>query len=198
MTRRRKWLLGSGIALLVLALSFPWWISLPGSFLVDSDTPSPADSIVVLGGDQYGFRVNKAVALVRQGIAPRVVVSGNNWYFGLWECELAIDQAVKQGQPRDLFTPFRHAAGSTDEELQAIFAEAKKQGWKSIVIVTSNYHTRRTHLLAERHHVEGLRVQVVASEDGFFRPDEWWWHRESRKVLFLEWTKLLAAVVGGL
>ncbi len=198
MVSKHKRLIGLGIVLVAIILSYPWWIPLPGTLLVKSTNPEPADAVFVLGGDTYGFRVKGAAELVQRGIAPKVWVSGNDWYFGLWECELAIDQAVKQGQPREIFEPFRHQATSTDDELRLIFEEARKHGWKSIVVVTSNFHTRRTGILVRRNQPEGLRVQVAASDDRYFRPEEWWWHRESRKLLFMEWLKMGAALLGGL
>lgn len=190
--------MGAGILLLAIGISFPWWIPLPGTLLVNSSPAAPADGLVVLAGDSYGYRVKEGANLVHQGIAPKVLVSGNNWYYGLWECELAIDMAVNQGQPREIFEPFRHEATSTEEELRMIFAEAGKRGWKSMVLVTSNFHTLRTGMLVDRTKPPDLRVQVVASDDRYFKPQEWWWHRESRKLLFMEWVKLGAALVGGL
>jgi uncharacterized SAM-binding protein YcdF (DUF218 family) len=195
---KHRRLIGLGVVLVALVLSYPWWILLPGTILVKSSEPQPAEAVFVLGGDTFGFRVKGAADLVHRGIAPLVLVSGNDWYFGLWECELAIDQAVKNGQPREIFEPFRHNATSTDDELRKIFAEAQRRGWKSIILVTSNFHTRRTGLLVRRNLPEGLHVQVVASEDRYFRPEEWWWHRESRKLLVMEWMKMGAALLGGL
>lgn len=195
---KRKWLLGALVVLLVLALSYRWWLPLPGQVLVKGSEPAPADAIVVLGGDYAGFRVQAGAELVKEGYAPRVLISGNNWYFGLWECEVAIDFAVQNGQPREIFEAFRHSAGSTDEELQMLFAEASRRNWKSLLIVTSNFHTRRTGILVNRLRPKGLDVRVVSSPDRFFVPDQWWWHRESRKTLLYEWMKLGAVMVGGL
>lgn len=195
---RRKWVLAGTLFIFLIAATYSWWLPLPGQLLVKSDGPSKADGLIVLGGDVAGYRLQAAGELVQGGYAPIALVSGNNWYYGLWECEVAIDFAVRNGQPREAFEPFRIQANSTDEEIQLLFAEAQRRGWKSILIVTSNYHTRRTGILVNRYLPPGVQVRLFGAPDRYFQPDQWWWHRESRKTLFYEWTKMLAVLAGGL
>jgi hypothetical protein len=37
---------------------------------------------------------------------------------------------------------------------------------------------------------------MVAADDQFFRPGDWWHSREAEKTVFMEWTKSLANAVG--
>lgn len=198
MIRTRKWAIALLLLLALAVLSWRWWLPLPGEFLVRVDTPVKSDGIVVLAGDGYGNRIRAGAELAKQGYAPIVLASGAAWIYGVCECDLAIEYAVKHGYSRALFEPLRNEATSTDAEARTIFTEAQRRGWKSILIVTSDYHTRRTRMILNRLKPEGLRLSVYAAPDRFFRPHEWWWHRESRKTFLTEWAKLGAALVGGL
>ncbi len=194
---RRRWLIAAACFLALLAAA-PLWLPWPGLFLVNSSPPQKADAVLVLAGDYHGYRTQAGAELVKEGIAPIALISGSDWYYGLWECDLAIDFAVKNGQPREILEPFRHPATSTDEELRLFFPVAQQRGWERVIVVTSNYHTRRTAMLANRYKPAGLEVAVFGAPDRYFQPEQWWWHRESRKILFFEWTKVFAAVLGGL
>ncbi|MDZ7639595.1 MAG: YdcF family protein [Bryobacterales bacterium] len=198
MKRYRKWAIAFLLVIAVAALTWRWWLPLPGEFLVDGDAPVKSDGIVVLAGDGYGYRVQTGAELAKQGYAPLVLTSGAAWIYGVCECDLAIDYAVRNGQPRELFEPLRNEASSTETEIHAILVEAQRRNWKSILVVTSDYHTRRTRFLMDRLKPDSLTVNIVGSPDRFFRPEQWWWHRESRKTFLSEWTKLGAALVGGL
>jgi uncharacterized SAM-binding protein YcdF (DUF218 family) len=194
---RRCWIVVLGLLVLIV-LTYNWWLPLPAQFLVNAGPPTKADAILVLGGDVSGYRTQMAAELVQEGYAPVVIVSGNDWFYGLWECEVAIDFAVQNGQPREIFEPFRVKATSTDEEVRLIYDELERRNLKSVMVVTSNFHTRRAGILFRRHQPPGVQVHMVASADRYFIPEHWWWHRESRKTFLLEWTKLGAAMVGGL
>ncbi len=162
------------------------------------DSPVKSDGVVVLAGDGYGYRIRAGAKLAQEGYAPVVLASGAAWFYGVCECDIAIDYAVRHGYSRTLFEPLRNEATSTQAEALAIFAEARRRGWKSILIVTSDYHTRRTRLLFDRIKPEGMILHIYAAPDRFFRADRWWENRESRKILLMEWTKLAAALAGGL
>lgn len=194
---RRKWL-AVAVVLIAIAAAYPLWLPLPGVLLVNTQAPEKSDGLIVLAGEYSGYRAQAGAELVREGYAPVALISGTNWYYGIWESDLAIDFAVRNGQPREILESFRHEATSTDEELQLLFAEAQRRGWRRVILVTSNFHTRRTGLLVRRNLPAGLDVRIFGSPDKYFQPEQWWWHRESRKILFLEWVKLVAAVAGGL
>ena len=51
------------------------WVALPraGRFLVEGDPPEKADAIVVLAGS-YPDRILEAVALYKEGWAPRILI----------------------------------------------------------------------------------------------------------------------------
>ncbi len=159
-----------------------------GSYLDQSGPPENADAVFVLAGDETGHRILKAAELVRQGYAPRVVVSGPWGHYGLYECDLAIPFAVKAGYPESDFLPFPNHALSTRDEAAAAAVELQSLGVHRVLLVTSLFHTRRAGGLF-RAAAPDLTFIVVAAPDEHFTKDGWWHDREARKIFALEWAK---------
>ncbi len=191
--KRRFVFLGLALAiLLVLAGIFHAAIlSGLGSYLVQSEPPEKADIVLVLAGDSFGNRILKAAELVRQGYAPRVLVSGPEGLYGHHESDLAIPFAVKAGYPESYFVPFEHQARSTMEEAQAAVPELRRLGVQRVLLVTSDYHTRRAAKIF-RAAAPGLTFVVVAAPDFYFTAQGWWLNREGRKTFMTEWMKTVA------
>jgi uncharacterized SAM-binding protein YcdF (DUF218 family) len=185
------------LALIValIAMTHATWMGWLGTFLVDARSPVPADLIVVLGGDGYGHRVLRAAELVKQGYAPKVLVSGAPGFYDLHESDLAIPFATRHGYPAAWFVPLVHNAHSTEEEALAIRPELEKLHAHRVLVVTSDYHTRRAlHTLRARW--PGIEIHMVSAPDEFFSVYGWWHTRDGRKVFFLEWIKTFASMVG--
>ena len=111
-----------------------------------SDPLEHADLIYVLAGDFWGSRVLLAARLGAQGWAPKVVMSGGMYSSGEisgYTGDLAADFAVKQGYPRSLFLAFPLSARSTVDEARAMGPIFHRLGAKRIILVTSNFHSRR-------------------------------------------------------
>lgn len=175
--------------------TYPFWLTALGTFLVRSETPVPADMIVVLAGDFTGGRVCKAGDLVRQGFAPKAFISGPSGVYGLDESDLAIRLAVRKGYPESSFVSFPNTAKSTASESQVLIAQLRKLGVHKIDLVTSNFHTRRAGNIFRAQAPE-MEVHVVESPDPYFTPDGWWKEREGRKTFLMEWIKTVAAWFG--
>ena len=179
----------------LIALSHSVWMGWMGAFLVDAEKPVRADIVIVLAGDTYGHRILKGAELVKDGYAPSVVVSGPPGFYDLHENELAIPFAVRHGYPAAWFIPFPHNALSTRDEARALLPEIQKLHAHRVIVVTSDYHTRRA-LRIVRPAWPGIETHMVAAPDEFFTPHGWWHTREGRKTFFLEWTKTLTSFVG--
>jgi uncharacterized SAM-binding protein YcdF (DUF218 family) len=166
---------------------------------VENDGPAKADIGVVLAGDYWGDRIEKAAQLIRQGYIPDVLVSGPPGYYGYHECDLAISFIVRQGYPAAAFIPFPHDGLSTEEEARAILPELRKRNIHSYLLVTSDYHSRRA-ARTFRHIGRKMgyepAVRAVTSSDRYFRVERWWQTREGRKTVFFEWSKTVAFSLG--
>ena len=162
-----------------------------GGFLVKAVPPEKADVVLVLAGDSYGNRILKGAELVREGYAPKAVISGPEGLYGFHECDLAIPFAVKAGYPESYFIPFPHSAKSTREEAEDSVGELHQLGAHRVLLVTSLYHTRRAGSFF-RTIAPDITFIVVAAPDQFFTADGWWHQREARKTFLMEWTKTIA------
>ncbi len=179
-------------AVIVFALIFHSAIlAALGRYLVSAGPPEKADIVVVLAGDASGNRILKAANLVRQGYAPKVLVSGPAGMYDFSECDLEIPFAVRRGFPESYFLHFENHAHSTQEEAQAVIPELRRLGAKNILLVTSDFHTRRAGRIFRRM-APGLTFHVVAAPDVYFTPGAWWENREGRKTFAIEWMKTLA------
>ncbi len=118
----------------------------PIALVVRDPRPAHADAIVVIGGDHKPERVALAVDLYRQGVAPVVLISaGVEVLEGgrtVREAAVMIRQATELGLPRDVILVedwSQTTVGNATETL----GFARRLGWRSIVLVTSAYHSRR-------------------------------------------------------
>ena len=162
-----------------------------GAYLVNATPPQPADVILVLAGDHYGNRILEAGKLVRQGLAPRALISGPSGEYGSYECDLAIPFAVRHGYPESYFGHLEHDARSTAEEAAAVVPALRKTGARRVLLVTSDYHTRRAGYVFRRA-APDLEFIVVAAPDSDFSAQGWWRSREGRKIALYEWMKTVA------
>ena len=115
-----------------------------GAYLVQADPPQKADAALVLAGDGWGHRILTAAQLARDGYVPKVLVSGPDGAYGYHECDLAIPFAVKHGYPEAYFVHMENQARSTLAEAHvALMPEIRREGIRRMLLVTSNFHTRR-------------------------------------------------------
>lgn len=166
-----------------------------GSYLVRADAPRSADIAVVLAGDFSGNRILKAAELVRQGYAPQAIVDGPSGNYGFYESDLAIPFAEKKGFPAAYFIALPMLAHSTKEEAETVLPELRKRRVHTVLLVTSDYHTRRAGRIY-RALAPGLDFVVVAAPDQFFTAGAWWKNREGRKTFAIEWMKTVAEWFG--
>ncbi len=139
--RRGLIALGLGVAT-ALGLG---WLAVP-LLVVRDPLPERADAIVVIGGDHKPERVALAVNLYRRGLAPVVLISaGVEVIEGdrtVREAEVMIRQAVERGLPGNAILVedwSQTTIGNATETL----GSANRLGWRSIILVTSSYHSRR-------------------------------------------------------
>ncbi len=116
------------------------------------------DAIVALGCSNHGSgnaRVERAVELLRSGLAERLVVSGGR---STYMCERARALGVEE---------CLHEARSTNTGENALYSLelAESHAWTRLAIVTSAFHMRRTRLLFERHGA-GWEMTFHESPDG--------------------------------
>ena len=154
-----------------------------------------ADALVVLSDDNfYADRATHAAQLFREGVAPTVVASGRRLRPNAGISELMEHDLVERGVPREKIVRLSHDADSTKEEAASAAKLAQEMHWKRIVVVTSNYHTRRARYIFSRVFPTAITVKVASARDGSFDPERWWEKRESIKLFAHELAGMVVAV----
>jgi uncharacterized SAM-binding protein YcdF (DUF218 family) len=185
----------AGLLILTAILAIRWQATLTslGGFLVDTQPPQKADLILVLGGDFWGPRVLTGAELARLRYAPIALFSSPP-YVGRPEGELAIEFLVQKGYPKELFQVFAHHAGSTIAEANALRGELARRHAKRVLLVTSNYHSRRATIVLTLF-CPGVQFISISAPDPHYHIDQWWHDDSSRRLFFSEWSKILGSVV---
>ena len=162
-------------------------LRLAGSFWVVDDSPEKSDVIVMLGDDNYtADRASRAAELFKSGLAPRVVASGVYLRPYASAAEFEQHDLVARGVPQSAIVVLAQHAGNTREEAGAIAQLLSSRGWKRVILVTSNYHTRRARYICERVFPAGTVLSVTAARDSQYDPEHWWDSRQSIKLFFHE------------
>jgi uncharacterized SAM-binding protein YcdF (DUF218 family) len=157
---------------------------------VVSDPLDHADAIVVLGGG-LNIRPAAAAALFKQGIASEVLVPKSLYDNGR-EARLMRDVLVQSGVPTNAITEFDINLHSTYGEALAIAALAKTRKFKSLLIPTDLFPTRRT-IWIFRHELgpAGVTVGVLAIVPPDYNLENWWRHKRCIRYLSSEILKYL-------
>jgi len=167
---------------------------LAGGWLVVEDTLENADAIIVLSDDNfYADRATRAAELYRQNLAPAVVASGVRLrpYAGI--SELMTHDLIERGVPKERIVPLPQDADNTREEAEALKGLVAQKGWKSVIIVTSNYHTRRARYIFHQVFPSNTNIAVASARDADFDPSNWYEHRRAVKRFEHEVLGLFAA-----
>ena len=158
------------------------------------DVPARCDAMIVLSDDDYeADRANRAAQLYRSQAAPIVVASGRMLrpYAGIGE--LMQHDLVERGVPQNAILVFKHTAENTREEAEALRGLIRDRGWKRILVVTSNFHTRRARYIFGKV-VPEAQVYVAAAADAGFDASNWWQHRYGVKMFSAELTGMIVAM----
>src|SRR5215467_11296120 len=155
---------------------------LAGGALIVEDSLEKSDAIVILSDDNfYADRATRAAELYRQNLAPVVVASGIRLrpYAGI--SELMTHDLIERGVPKERILPFPQDADNTREEALALKPLVLEKGWKSVIVVTSNYHTRRARYIVRTIFPSHVRVEMASARDADFDPANWYEHRKAVK-----------------
>ncbi|HEX8853676.1 MAG TPA: YdcF family protein, partial [Pyrinomonadaceae bacterium] len=145
-----------------------------------------ADALVVLGGSAtYVERARRAAEAYREGRAPKILLT-NDGQRGSWSSaeqrnplfvERAVEELRRAGVPSEAIEILPRTVESTYEEAVLLREYADLHGTRSLIIVTSGYHSRRA-LWTARKIFRGSGVEVglepVAPGVETPAPSVWW------------------------
>jgi uncharacterized SAM-binding protein YcdF (DUF218 family) len=198
----------SGLRLLrLLAVSLVVWFLLAWvaaeALVVRADLPR-ADALLVLSGSSnYVERARWAARLYREGRAPLILLTDDGEQGG-WSTleqrnpffvERAAEELNREGVPADKIEVLPGVVSSTYEEAATLRAYAASHGLRSVLVVTSAYHSRRA-LWTLRRVLEGSNVAVgvdappagVAESPA---PATWWTRPRGWQMVACEYPKIV-------
>ena len=171
-----------------------------GKFLVESDKLEKADAIAVFSGDS-GARTERAVELLKEGYADYLILSGGKVYDDVTMSELMKNHAIKLGVDESKIF-IDDEASTTNENAEFTTNIIEENNFKSVIVVTSDYHTRRSKLAMEKAlentliDGEEVEVTVTPSKEEKFTT-KWWRSGNSVLMVISEYLKLMGYWVKG-
>ena len=162
-----------------------------------------ADALAVLAGsDAYIERTQRAAQLFKAGYAPKILLTDDNLRGGwseehwrnLYFIERAVNELRRAGVPAEKIEILPGAVSSTYDEAVRLREYAAAHRLRSILVVTSAYHSRRA-LWTLRHVFQGSEVQVgldpATPGQQTPWPATWWFQPRGWRIVALEYPKLV-------
>jgi uncharacterized SAM-binding protein YcdF (DUF218 family) len=111
--------------------------------------------------------------------------------------ELTLDAMAQMGVPKTAVTVLPHEVDNTAQEANAVRELVTREGWTSLIVVTSIYHTRRADL-AFRREFRGTPVKIIIRSSRYDRsqPRRYWARRGDIRFVSSELQKLILYRLG--
>ncbi len=197
--RSRKWLRRVLIVFAILGITFasaPFWAPplltrYAMSFRVNN--PEKSDAICILLGD-FRVRPLRAAELYQRGFAPVVLIVDypEDMLYGSLESQLAQIMVERAGVPRENLIKIRGIVTSTEEEARFYREYAEKNGMKSLLVVTSSFHTRRSRWIFQKVFAgSGISLSFAAARQPFIDETNWYQSDEGLVTYFSETLKTI-------
>ena len=201
MNRRRR-IIGKVLLTCIMVWPLAAWI---GARLLITQAPlDTADAIVVLGGSAtYKERAREAARLLLKGRSQRVLVTNDNmrgpWsnaeYRNPYFYERTLDEIKSAGVPEKNVELLLKPVAGTYEEAQLVRQYAEENKLRSVLIVTSGYHSRRALWVFSRVFRDtGIRVGLIGVASGI-KPGTWWLSIEGWRRVPAEYVKMVYYVI---
>ncbi len=179
------------VAILAAALFFAIWVAvapLIADYLVVEKPLEKADAIVILSGAaDYAQRARGGAAAFHNGIAQTVLITNDNQRGG-WDdkekgnpyfVERMQRTLMEQGVPAESIEILPGNVYSTMDEADLVTRTAGERGYRGLLIVTSDFHSRRalwTFEQAVQKNNARLDVGLMPAPAGSRYPDRYtWW-----------------------
>lgn len=194
----------AALAFSVAVYLWPSRVLVPlGEFIVVKDPEERCDVIVVLSGGVVDRSLAAADAY-KKGLSQRILITRDKVSEDYYELK---KRGVNFPEPRDLERLILESLGvpgasiatidqfvdSTLEEAELVRGFLIKNRYKSAVLVTSSFHSRRARAVF-RKVLQGTGIKVVSYPSRYsrFKPENWWQDRKAIQALVLEYQKMAA------
>jgi uncharacterized SAM-binding protein YcdF (DUF218 family) len=193
------------ILVVAMILAVVWVVVAPllATYLIVEKPIEHADAIIVLSGSAaYKERTRKAAELYKAGASPKIFVTNDGARSG-WSrdeqrnipyVELEQRELIGNGVLPDAITVLPATVTGTDSEARALASEIDARPVKSLLVVTSAYHTRRAlwtfdRLLAPKGVIVG--IEHPPTGDASPEPAFWWLYTRGWPMVAAEYVKAI-------
>jgi uncharacterized SAM-binding protein YcdF (DUF218 family) len=175
-----------------------------GEYLIYQEpTPQQVDVIVILANwEDTIIRVKAGADLYKGEVAKMIFVPRMEQMAGLEEAK---KRGINIPENRDLVVTILQGFGvplyaietsaqevsNTWDEAQEVRSLVEQKRYKSVVLVTSKYHSRRAYLIFKDALKGKATVISVPSPYDSSDPESWWKRDEDAKRVIMEYSKLL-------
>ena len=150
--------------------------------------PHRADAIVALTGGE--LRLDRAASLLEQKLGKRLLITGVD--LSATKADL---KRVAHGKRRfDCCADLGFRATSTHGNADEAAHWVRRHGYNSIIVVTANYHMRRS-LNEFAADMPGVRLVAYPVDPNGLNLDDWWRDPHALHLLNSEYAKYLASFV---
>ncbi len=189
-------------------IGFAAWIMfswLSASYLAIEKPLQSADAIFVLSGsDAHIARTDEAAKLFKEKIAPKIFLT-NDGLKGGWNqkeqrnpyfVERARWQLIAHGVPAEAIEILPEIVDGTNDEANLLVKVCAERNLKSLLLVTSAYHTRRTLLtfgrvVSRNNSPLNIGIKFPSSEEKIPSPFSWWFDIPGWKTVGAEYVKIV-------
>ncbi len=176
--------------LLLVAIVNPYTQSWIASHYVVADPLEPADAVIPLRGsaEEQQLRLDEAAKLVDEGHAPLLLVSTySRPYYGHPASKLIEEYLREKDFPLEKVRFCENNADYTAEEAVALRSCLQQLEAKKAIVVTSDYHTRRSRFLFRRIlSPSGIVVRIHPLYNSEYWDSHWWRRRRWTKTFVVE------------
>lgn len=165
-----------------------------GFYLSPQDELRQADMIVAVSGGETEQRTREAVELYEHGLAGMILFSGAaEDKSGPSNAAAMRQSAINDGVPPENILIEEDSTNTTEN---ALFSAGiiKKQGAKSIILVTSPYHQRRASLNFQKALGPDIEIINHSATDSAWRKNSWWTQDYTMQLTLSELQKSLYTV----
>jgi uncharacterized SAM-binding protein YcdF (DUF218 family) len=170
------------IVLIMLIIGYKVFVNL-GENLVLNENPKQSDVIVVLSGEVG--RLQEGVNLFHDRYGDYVLLSNSTVQY------TSTSEAIALGIPENRIIEEDKA---TSTYTNAVYAKQliQQNNYHSAIIVSSDFHMKRTKLIFERvFNDTEIKLTYVSSNTPWFSKDQWWKDKFSRRIVINEWIRIV-------
>ena len=174
------------VLVICLTIALPLFV---GWYLSPQDPIEKADAIVTVSGGDNNARIKKTVELYKEGWSPIVIYSGAAAEGSISNAAAMRNISVKMGVPRSDIL-IEEDSKDTTENASFTAKIIKENNYKSIILVTSPYHQRRTVDLFKKELGKEFKIINQSAVDEDWRKKGWWKDEQGRFLTIGELGKI--------